>query len=253
MGTRHHVSPASPSNPRFAGMAVLLCALCTGMSGVHATETPDAQVARSARKVLLAEAERNGLANATIEVTIANSNRMLPQCNGELLVSPVDMRYPTRMRFAASCTREGWRREIVVRAEISADVVVAAAAIPANRAIIGTDLALERRTISTTFDVLSETASVIGHSSQRPLRTGQIVQKNWLVNPILFKRGASVRIVAKSGPVDVTVNGEAMEAGCLNDVVQVRNVASGKVIRARVVDSDTVEPVNLPMPSYSPD
>lgn len=233
-------------------MAVLLCTLC-GVSGALAAETPDAQVARSARKLLLAQAERHGWANAAIEVTVINPNRMLPHCNSELVVSPVDTRYPTRMRFAASCINDGWRRELTVRAEISAEVVVAATAIPADRVITGTDLALERRPLSTTFDVLSETASVIGRSSQRPLRTGQIVQKNWLVNPILFKRGAPVRIAAKSGPIDVTVGGEALESGRLDDVVQVRNVASGKVIRARVIDNATVEPVNLPMPSYSPD
>lgn len=232
-------------------MMMLLCTL--GAATAHAAETPEAQVARAARQFLLADAKRNGLANATIEVTVANQNRALPPCREPLTVSPADTRYPTRMRFAANCTSDGWQRDFVVRADISADVVVAATAIPANRMITAADLILEKRTISTTPDALSDPAAVADRSSQRPLRAGQIVQKNWLAAPILFKRGAPVRIIARSGPIDVSTDGEALEAGRLNEVVQVRNVATGKVIRARVIDSAAVAPVDIPTPSYSTD
>ena len=235
---------------------MLLCALGAETATVRAAETreaPEAQVARSARQFLLAEAKRNGLANVTVEVTVANSRRELPPCREPLTVSPADTRYLTRMRFAARCASDGWQREFVVRADFSADVVVAATAIPANRAISAADVMVERRAIAATPDALSDPAAVAGHSSQRPLRAGQIVQKNWLAEPILFKRGAPVRIIARSGPINISTDGEALEAGRLNEVVQVRNVATGKVIRARVIDSAAVEPVDIPTPSYSTD
>ena len=238
---------------RCAGMVMLLFVLSSATTTVLAAEAPEAQVARSARQFLLAEANRNGWVNTAVEVHVISPNRELPPCREPLAVSPADTRYPTRMRFAATCPSDGWHREFVVRADISADVVVAATSIPANRVITASDLMLERRTVSTTPDALSDLTTVAGHSSQRPLRAGQIVPKTWLTAPILFKRGTPVRIIARSGPIDVSTDGEALEAGRLNEVLQVRNVATGKVIRARAIDSATVEPVDIPMPSHSTD
>lgn len=238
-------------------MAMLLCVLCApsaGATAAQAADVPEAQVARSARQFLLAEAGRNGWSNAAVEVRVAGPNRELPPCRAPLSVSPVDTRYPTRMRFAATCASDGWRREFVVRADISADVVVAATAIPANRVIAAADLMLERRSVSAAPDALSDPAAAAGHASQRPLRAGQIVPKNWLTAPLLFKRGAPVRIIARSGPIDISTDGEALEAGRLNEILQVRNVATGKVIRARAIDNTAVEPVDIPRPSsYSTD
>ena len=58
--------------------------------------------------------------------------------------------------------------------------------------------------------------------------------------------GRVVLIEARSGPIQVTASGEALEPGRQGDVVRVRNVNTGKVIRARVVDTGTVQPADMP-------
>lgn len=223
--------------------------LLTATALPAAAEPVDSRVAQAARQFLGEQAARAGLLNPVIEASVLTGNRPPLPCRQPLSVEPVDTRYPGRMRFTAVCPgTEGWRQEFVVRAEVTAEVLVAATALPAGRPIAASDLAMERRDIGSTPDALSEPEAVVGQSSRRSLRPGQVVQKQMLVAPVLVRRGDTVRIVARTGPVEVTTAGEALEAGRGDDSIRVRNIATGKVIRARVTASGTVETVDLPMP-----
>ncbi|HEX6734003.1 MAG TPA: flagellar basal body P-ring formation chaperone FlgA [Azonexus sp.] len=221
-----------------------------------AAASVDSQVALAAKQFLNEQAARAGWLDPQIETNVLPGNRSALACRQPVKVVAVDTRYPGRMRFAASCPgTDAERREFVVRGEISAEVLVATAALPANRPIAAADLALERRDVAATPDALSDASVVVGQSSRRSLRAGQVLLKSMLVAPVLVKRGEAVRIVARTGPVEVTSVGEALEAGRGDDTVRVRNSTTGKVIRARVTASGTVEPVDLPqaMPSQFPD
>ncbi len=66
---------------------------------------------------------------------------------------------------------------------------------------------------------------------------------------MLVKRGSAVQIVARAGGVQVTHAGESLDSGARGQAVRVRNLASGKVIDARVVSHGVVEPISsAPMP-----
>jgi flagella basal body P-ring formation protein FlgA len=75
------------------------------------------------------------------------------------------------------------------------------------------------------------------------LRSGQLINRRWLIEPVLVKRGANVTIVARNAGVSVQVAGEALAAGRRNEIVQVRNKTNGRIIRARVIGENEVEPV----------
>ena len=123
---------------------------------------------------------------------------------------------------------------------------MAGRALPANQPLAAADLALERRDVSAVRDALSDIDAVEGLSGRRALKAGQVVQKGLLIEPLLVKRGALVRIVARTGPVEVSASGEALDAGRRGEIVRVRNVNTGKVIRARVAGDALVEPADMP-------
>jgi flagella basal body P-ring formation protein FlgA len=180
----------------------------------------------------------------------------LAACAQPVVVDEVDARTPSRMRFAASCPGAGgWRREVVVRATVSAKIVVAAADVPANRPLRDDDVTLARRDVTAARDTFSDPAAIDGMSSRRTLRAGEIVRRTQLVAPTLVRRGDAVRIVARSGGIEVTVSGEALDAGARDDVIRVRNASTGTVIRARVRDTGAVEPADTvsPMSDHSRD
>lgn len=205
-----------------------------------------ARVEAAAREFLMEQATLKGLVEPTFELNLVTRPQALAACKQPVVVQALDTRYLSRMQFSAHCPgTEGWPRNWVVRAEVSAKVVVAVVDVPANRPLTEADLAQERRTLSDMADALPALEAAMGQASKRSLRTGQVVQPRFLAQPLLVKRGDSVNILARNGPIEVNVAGEALEAGRRGEVLRVRNAGTGKVIRARVLDSGVVEPESM--------
>jgi flagella basal body P-ring formation protein FlgA len=221
-----------------------------GASAAAPTASIEARIEAAARGELRTRIEQAGLGNATLQVEVRTQpGKPARTCRREVEVEAIDTHYVTRMRFAAVCTDEpGWRVEYVVRGSVQADVVVSAADIPAGLPIGADQLEIARRDASGTPGCLSSVEAVAGKASQRPVHRGQLIDKRWLVEPILVKRGASVNIVARNVGVEVQVPAEAMDEGRHNDIVRVRNTLNGQIIRARVIGENAVEPAEPPSP-----
>jgi flagella basal body P-ring formation protein FlgA len=234
--------------------AVFGCMLAVNVHAAGRVSGIDAQVEQAARRALAEQAAREGLARPVVEKIVVKTNSPARACRQAVTVDAVDIKHPNRMRFVALCPdAEGGKQDFIVRAELSAEVVVALNAIPSGRAIRDVDVALQRHELSGLQDGTSDVDAVVGQTSRRSLQAGDIVNKQLLISPLLVKRGALVRIVASSGGVEVSASGETLDAGRLNEVVRVRNVATGKVIRARVKGGDMVEPADMPISSQSRD
>lgn len=229
-------------------MLVALFASCATVLAATPAEI-EARVTQSAREQLLKRAADAGLLRPKIEIT-SLPRATLSDCPRDVEVETLEATHPARMRFVAVCSvAPAWRAEFIVRAVITAEVVVTSADLKAGVPIDASQLTVQRRDISGAFDAQSDPGTVAGKSSRHALRSGQIVRERWLVEPDLVKRGASVSIVAHNVGVEVNVAGEALDTGHRGEIVGVRNKATGKVIRARVIGENSVEPVELSMPS----
>lgn len=207
-------------------------------------------VTRAARQFLSAEAARLGLMEPQFTIEMSGSPTRAQSCPKATAVEPADTQFPSRMRFVASCAAAGWSETYTVRAEVSALVVVAASQLNSGQAIGADDLRLERRTLVSLQDAVSDPAPLVGMASRRALRPGQLVDRRVLAPAVLVRRGATVTIVARNQGILVSSVGEATEAGHRDDVIGVRNSATGRVIRARVTGANEVEPLAIP---HSPD
>lgn len=226
----------------------LLAALAACANATVEAATPQERVEQSAKQHLLAAAERAGLIAPQVRVQ-ALARGEVATCPESVKVEPVDTRMVSRMRFAVVCSSApGKRVEFVVRGTLTAEVVVASEDVQANRPIAAEQVTLERRDVSAVTDPIADIAAVVGKSSRRALRAGQVVSGRWLVEPVLVKRGARVTIVARNAGVEVQVAGEALESGRRNETIRVRNAGNGAEIRARVVDENVVEPVSAALP-----
>jgi flagella basal body P-ring formation protein FlgA len=130
------------------------------------------------------------------------------------------------------------------RARVSALVMVAAVDVAAGATLALADVKAERRDISAVADSIATPAQAAGMASRRQLRAGELLRAGALAAPILVKRGEAVRIVARREQVEVTMAGEALDAGARDALVRVRN-ANGAILRTRVLAPGTVEPVDL--------
>ncbi|MFC3378437.1 flagellar basal body P-ring formation chaperone FlgA [Rugamonas sp. CCM 8940] len=218
-------------------------------------EQVPALVQTAARQHLERQAQAAGWVAPQIVVEVVRGSRPLASCPALPTVAAVDTRLASRMRFAAVCAggaAEAWRYEFVVRAQISAKVVVSAAEVAAGRVLTADDLLLERHDISAMPDSLADVNAALGQAARRTLRAGEVLRPAMLAAPTLVKRGDAVRIVARREQVEVSMAGEALDSGARGTVLRVRN-ANGATIRARVSAAGTVEPVDLPVSIQSPD
>jgi flagella basal body P-ring formation protein FlgA len=232
------------------GMLLLSTTIChtfAASSPTNAEQVPQI-VEAAARQHVLRWADSSGLIEPTFELNVVRGSRPLAACGQAVTVEAVDTRTPNRMKFAAICAgvgAPGWRYEFVVRAQVSARIAVAANDVPAGKVLADEDVLLERHDISAIADPVSNPAEVVGMSGKRALRSGEVLRMALLGSPTLVKRGEAVRIVATNEQIEVSMAGEALDAGARGAMVRVRN-ASGTIIRARVTGAGTVQPADMP-------
>lgn len=201
------------------------------------------RVEQLAREQLAQQAASAGLLEPLFEVAVVKTTRVIPACPVRVTIEALDSRSPQRMRFVAACPGEGgWRQEMLVRATITAKVAVTSVPVTANTPLQAGDVELARRDVTMVADSIATLPAVLGQSSRRSLRAGEVLRQGQLASPVLVKRGAPVNIVARQEQVQVSMDGVAMDPGAQGEVIRVRNATSGTVIRARVVEAGVVEP-----------
>ncbi|WP_229414798.1 flagellar basal body P-ring formation chaperone FlgA [Massilia aurea] len=213
----------------------------------EAAQTLSVEIEQAAREQLEKGADAVGLGDPQFDLTVSSS-RPAPACKGPVTVEAIDTRQPARMRFVARCPDgNGWRHDFVVRARISALVAVTAAPVAANRELSEADVTLERRDITQVRDPIGMLDEAVGQSSRRSLRAGEVLRASQLVAPIVVKRGEAVVMTARQDGIEVTMAGEALDAGARGAVVRVKNSASGQVVRMRVLGAGAVQPIDMPL------
>ncbi len=73
---------------------------------------------------------------------------------------------------------------------------------------------------------------VIGMQIKRPARAGKMLQPGDIEQPALIKRNQAVTIVYRSGPLTLTVKGQALSDAAEGETVEVLNLMSSKVLSA---------------------
>jgi flagella basal body P-ring formation protein FlgA len=220
----------------------LLLLLWLPASGAAAASALESAIERAARDHVNRYAESIGWTQPQLKLKFTTGN--LGGCPDDARIETIDVRQPSRMRFAAICNGE--QREVVVRATIAADVVVLANDLRAGTPIDASSLKLERRDVTATPGALTNIDEVAGKTSRRTLRAGQLVDRRWLNESVLVKRNSKVTIIARNAGVEVHVAAEAMQSGKRGEIISVKNSTNGAVIRARVIGPDAVEPLEIP-------
>lgn len=175
------------------------------------------------------------------------SARPLPACSTPVAIEALDTRQFSRMRFVARCPDpRGWKQDVIVRARVTAMVAVTAMPLRNNDVITDEHLAIERRDVTLITDAVGSPDAALGQTSRRSLRAGEVLRAGGLASPLMVKRGDQVQMVARIEGVEVSMAGEALDAGARGAVIRVRNAASGQVVRMRVASAGLVQPVDLP-------
>lgn len=224
-------------------LALPLCAV-TDAQAQPARELENAVIS-SARHWLDSATTKAGLEQVQSRLTPIPPREAatLPACRLPLAVEAQDTAALSRLRFAVRCPApQGWSTVYTVRIELSARQLVAARDLAAGKPLTADDVEWARRPMYELEEGMRSPDEATGLMSRSALRRGQPLRKKTLESAVLVRRGEAVDIVASKEEIVVTVPGEALETGRRNDVIRVRNIGSGKTVRARVTEAGRVAP-----------
>jgi flagella basal body P-ring formation protein FlgA len=109
--------------------------------------------------------------------------------------------------------------------------------------VIGEDQLVDRAFIAHTVaraTIHEAREGVIGKVARRTLLPGQPITLTSIREPYLVTQGKSVLVIFESGGLTITTNAMALQNGSLGEVIALRNVDSGTIIRGTVASDGTV-------------
>ncbi|MEB3298625.1 MAG: flagellar basal body P-ring formation chaperone FlgA [Candidatus Sericytochromatia bacterium] len=126
---------------------------------------------------------------------------------------------------------EAWRDLPVVSRGLSRGAVLGSAELEVRR------MPLSR----VPRDVMQELGALIGAKLLRPLASGSVVVPASVDLPPVIRQGTTVRVVVRSGGLQVLGQGTALQDGRVGQFIRVLNPTSRKDFMARVRDPEVVE------------
>lgn len=147
------------------------------------------------------------------------------------------------LRFRDGAGRE---RSLAVRMVWTRDVLVMARSVPRGQPLTAEDFVTRPMRIAKPGVYAVQLSQAVGRTSRRPLPQGKPVPLEFLSEPPAAEKGRTVLIVVRRGGLVATAKGVLLDDGIAGAVVRVRRADDKKVVlRARVLDSETVE-VDVP-------
>lgn len=140
----------------------------------------------------------------------------------------------------------GQERSLAVRLIWTQNVLVMARSVPRGQPLSAEDFMTRPMRIAKPGVYAAQLSEVLGRTSRKPLPQGKPVLLELLSVPAAVEKGKAVLIVVRQGGLVATAKGILLDDGIVGAVVRVRRADNKKVVlRARVLDSDTVE-VDVP-------
>ena len=179
-----------------------------------------------------------------IQVNPLDPRLRLAACDSNLTQSLESPAQPVgRVTVRVSCEgSKPWTVFVPAQVRIFRPVVVVKTALRRDSIIGAGDVALVEQDVSLlNRGYVTEVEQVIGRKLTRATRTDQVLTPAMLQLAEAVRRGDQVVISARSGGINVRMQGEALSGGTLGQQISVRNLTSQRVIRARVAGPGQVE------------
>ena len=90
-------------------------------------------------------------------------------------------------------------------------------------------------------DTVDRIKAVVGRRARNRLQAGSVIRKSLVDIPPVIPKGKRVTMVFRSGALEATASGIALEDGHEDGVIRVKNENSRRVVRANVINPNEVE------------
>lgn len=231
--------------PRKWWLSPFLGLCLAGTGPVMAADYADL-IRQSATAEVKNYAKRRGWVNYHYEVTpgLPASQDQMPPCTGQVVARRASRQSQIwgRVPYVLSCSSPEWELRAHASVSLVVPVVVAKRNISRGERLDRSVMKLEKRDLARVYrDFVTDIRLLAGQRARRSVRAGQVISLSHAVAPLLVKRGDQVVIRAEGEGIYASTSGEALQDGSRGETIRVRNLSSGKVITAWVVEKGVVE------------
>lgn len=160
------------------------------------------------------------------------------------VLRPVNGISPGQQSFLIAAESGGKEQaQLWVKADVRLfeKVVVSSQPMVLNEIVSGRDVRLERRDVSAlNARPFYRVDDVVGQQVSRAISVNETLTQRNLDRPTVMRRGSAVMLVYETGALRVETPGTAEENGRAGELIQVKNPASGKLLRGKILDGRTV-------------
>lgn len=148
--------------------------------------------------------------------------------------------------FLVYCaSNDPWQVAVSLKLALFVPAVFAKNDLQRGQILTRSDIALHESNIATLRgSIISDSNAVIGMSTRRRVRAGDVLTQQKLTSPILVQRGAPVTIVANQQGVEARTRGIALKKGRKGEVIGVKNSSSGREVLAVITRAGEVKVTN---------
>ncbi len=180
----------------------------------------------------------------TLQAAPLDARLRVTACDRALSGSLTDSS-PLRAQTTVAVHCEGsvrWTIYTSVSVESQAAVLVARRALARNAEITAADFQVESRRVPGLISAyVTDVTALANQRLSRPVAAGEPLSFEALAPANLVHRGQQVILMARSGTLEVRMNGIALADGRASDHIRVQNVSSQRVVEGIVRSANVVE------------
>lgn len=160
----------------------------------------------------------------------------------EIAFSP-NAKHFGKTHLRASCpSGKKWKINIGVELKVFQDVVVMKHPINRGAVVDEKDLLLKKLPRSKIFtDFYSYKDDIVGLVTTMPVRAEQIISSRLVNAANLVSKGQAVILFARTGGINITSRGKALNSALRGELVRVQNKDSGRIVEGIAIDLGKVE------------
>jgi len=129
-----------------------------------------------------------------------------------------------------------WSLYVSASVKVMESVVVASRNIPKGTLLSYEDFDTQLKdTANLSNNYVADIAQLLGKSSARTIRAGEVLRFSLVNEPIAIKRGDTVVVEARTGAIVVSSQAVALADGKVGDQISVRNSQSERVVRIEIL------------------
>jgi len=227
----------------------LLCSLSiVGFTPALLAVTSSEQIEQRVATAVAAELQRQGLSQqpgqrVTYEVSDVDPRLRLANCDTGIQVDLGGKELTGRITAKVECPGPvNWSLYVPVAVDIYKQVVTTRIPAARGKLLRVQDLRLaEKKVTRLSRGYFTQIDQVANKQLRRSITLNSVITPTMLIEPKVVNKGDQVMITANEGSLSVRSPGEALMDGRIGEQIKVKNLASERIVKARIKRKGVVE------------